>query len=671
MYCSLLASSRDSRSGNTPRADKRFALALRIAAFVTTLAHWNAGICAPQSIRFADAFGSGMVLPHGEPVAMQGHADPNQPLTLEIGRNTYRMRSDAQGHWQVQVPALRAGGPYTFVLRNEAGATATLTDVLAGELWLCSGQSNMEFSAAMSTDQPAEIMQGHPAIRLLNVAHQTALSPQSDFADKPVWQLATTETVRRFSAVCYFFARRKLAEEGMPIGIINASWGGSAIEPWIGEKTLAALPDYREQIETLRLFRSAPRKAELRFAEDWVNWWQTSSKSGLVWQRGVLDASNEWQDAPLKDWRTYPDPSLRTFTGNLWFSAQFELSESQSRKAAHFVLGKIDEVDTTWLNGHFVGNTFGYGTRREYRLEPGLLKAGTNQFTVFVTNTYDAGGMTGPESDVGIRFEDGEFVPLGNRWKYRVVPKEIGYPPRAPWESVAGTSGMFNAMIAPLRPLAPSGVIWYQGESNTDKPARYGQLLASLVADWRTYFRRDLSFIVVQLPAYGPIQVAPAESGWAALRQAQQQVAMKDARTGLVVTHDLGNDADIHPRRKYAVAERTLRVAQALHGSGVQDGVIPHVTALDASSIQLEFWPPLSGDTDKTQVAGFSICGAQAGSCVAVNAAQQGNRITVARSALPAASRLRYCWSDGGICSLHSLNGLPVSSFELPLITAP
>jgi sialate O-acetylesterase len=623
---------------------------------------------APTVPVFSEVFGTGMVLPHGQTVALQGHAAPNDSLTLSVDDASYQFRSDAKGEWRFALPALRAGGPHTLTLRNARGEGTTLTDVLAGEVWLCSGQSNMEFSAGASTGQPADFMQGHPAIRMLAVAHQTALEARDTFTEKPAWQTATADSIRRFSALCYFFARRKIADEGMPIGIINASWGGSAIQPWIGEARFATLPEYRPLVEQLRQYRSAPRKAELAFAEDWVKWWQARSALGPVWQRGVLDGNADWQDAPLKDWRTYADPRLKTFTGNLWFSAAFELSEAQARKGAAFVLGKIDEVDTTWLNGKFVGNTFGYGSRREYRLEPGMLQAGANQFSVFVTNTYDAGGMTGPEADVGIRFDDGEFLPLGSKWKYRIVPKETGYPPRAPWETVSGISGMFNGMIAPLRPLAPTGVIWYQGESNVDNAAPYGQLLATLIKDWRAYFGRELPFIVIQMPNYGAVATQPVESGWAMLRHAQQQVALHDAKTGLVVTQDLGIDTNLHPPRKHAVAERAVQVARALAGGGgAADGIAPQVTARNAGTIVLEFLPPLAAGRDTQPVSGFSLCGDSTGSCVAAKAAQRGSLVEIDSSALPAATRLRYCWSDGGTCELASLHGVTVSSFELPL----
>jgi sialate O-acetylesterase len=645
---------------------KALASCVAIASLWLT-ASSGAVAATPIEPQFASVFGSGMVLPFGEPVTLSGHAAPGVQLIVKVGERDYGTRSNARGEWRVQLQPLPAGGPYTIKLQDKRGAGATLTDVLAGEVWLCSGQSNMEFQVAMSTDQPAEVMQGHPAIRLLSVPHLTGLSAQESFAQPLAWQSATADSIKRFSALCYFFARRKISDDGLPIGLINASWGGSAIEPWISERQLATMPEYRHQVDLLRQYRTDQRKAELAFGADWVKWWQASSRMGPVWQRGVLDGNPEWQDAPLVDWRSYADPRLKSFTGNLWFSKSFELSAVQSAKGATFVLGKIDEVDTTWVNGKFVNNSFGYGTRREYRLEPGMLQAGTNQFSVFVTNTYEAGGMLGPVEDVGIRFDDGEFVNLGSGWKYRVVPKETGYPPRAPSESVHGVSGMFNGMIAPLRALVPSGVIWYQGESNVDNAGAYGQLLTSLIRDWRAYFGSQLPFIIVQLPNYGAVAQAPAESGWATLRNAQQQVALHDARVGLVVTQDLGNDADIHPRLKYAVAERAVQAAHALKGSGAKNGVVAQITINGRDKLVLEFNPPLSIGPPGKPVDGFSLCRSVTNSCVAARATQHGSRIEVERTALPDATRLRYCWSDGGVCGLKSLAGLPVASFELAL----
>lgn len=639
---------------------------IRTLNVLLPLAFVPPAFAAQPAPTFADVFGSGMVLPHDTPTTFTGRAAPRQKLKLEVDGTSYPVTSDVRGQWRVTAGPLRAGGPYTVALKNEQGEGATLSDVMAGEVWLCSGQSNMEFPVARSSDQPAEVMQGHPAIRLLSIAQKTAVSPREEFEAKPVWKVADAENIRRFSAVCYFFAHQKLAREGLPIGLINASWGGSSIEPWMREIELARLPAYRTRVNLLQQFRVEPRAAEIAFSNEWVQWWQSRSTMGPVWERGVLDGHAEWQDAALKDWRTWPDSRFKDFTGSVWYSTQFELTEAQSRKGASFVLGKVDEVDTTWLNGHFVANTFGYGSRREYRLESGWLKPGTNQFSVFVTSTWGAGGMYGPDADIGIRFDDGEFVPLGSSWKYRFVPKETGYPPRAPWESVSGITGMFNAMIAPLRPLAPTGVVWYQGESNVDK-GDYSVLLPGLVDGWRKWFNRNLPFIVVQLPNFGAIQRPPAESEWAMLRHRQQQVALRDPGVGLAVTQDIGDDADLHPTRKYAVAQRVLAVASALKGVGPKNGVVPRVVSAGAPLV-LEFSPPLATlDAQPANIEGFALCGKQQGSCVATGATQRGNRVEIDRSALPGATRLRYCWSDGGTCALKSLNHLPVSSFELPI----
>jgi sialate O-acetylesterase len=526
----------------------------------------------------------------------------------------------------------------------------------------------MAYAVSASVDRPEAYNQGSRAIRLLTIPQRAELSAAPAFAEPPVWQAATDETVPPFSAVCYFAARRMQERNGMPLGLINASWGGSAIEAWISEPALADVPGYDRKVVQLRQYRENRRAAELAFAGDWVAWWSRASDQGPVWEQGVLDETGEWRDAPLVNWKTYPDERLANHHGIVWFSTRFELSEAQAGMDATFVLGRIDEVDTTWINGRFVQNTFGYGTKREYPLEAGVLQSGVNQITVNVLNTWDAGGMLGPAEEVGIRFANGSFLALGDAWQYRFIPREVGEPPRSPWESVSGVSGMFNGMIAPLGALQPAGVIWYQGESNDASSASYQDLLTALVADWRRYFRNDaLPFIVVQLPNYGSVNATPGPSGWATIRQAQQQVALADDRVGLVVTHDVGDDADIHPQQKFVVGERVAAVAAALAGDGgVEDGVVPSFAMADAESlVLLRFAPPLAIAEGPVLVAGFTLCDRSGTNCAATVASHTGSRVAVEVGAMPEAALVRYCWSDGGECGLTAINGLPVSSFEI------
>jgi len=620
-----------------------------------------------QTLGFRSVFGGNMVLPHSRSLTLSGYALPDTALTLEVDSKRYSFSSDTAGQWQTEIEPLSAGGPYRIRLRNNSRAETVLDNVLAGNVWLCSGQSNIAYSVAASVDQPDAYNQGHPAIRLFSVPLRAELNALEEFSEPIAWQNATDDSVSRFSAVCYFSAREMIEQDGIPVGLINASWGGSAIEAWVSEQGLSRVDDYERKVNQLQQYREDRREAELAFADDWVQWWQSSSDQGAVWEQGVLDQSADWHEAPLQNWKTYPDERLKNHHGIVWFSRSFELSAEQQAKGATFVLGKIDEVDSTWINGKFVNNTFGYGTRREYPLEAGVLQNGSNQITVNVLNTWDAGGMLGPAEEVGLRFDDGAFLPLGIGWHYRFISRDTGHPPRSPWESVSGITGMFNGMISPLKPLRPAGVIWYQGESNAESSHSYQGLLTALVSDWRRHFNQRLPFIVVQLPNYGAVATIPVESGWATIRNTQQQVALQDAQVGLVVTHDVGNDADIHPRQKWIVGVRAARVAQALKGSGVADGVTPTIISMDSNIVVLDFSPPLQPDEVEKEVAGFSLCPVSEGSCVFTKARQTGSRVEISLDALAGADRVRYCWSDGGQCSLKAINGLPVSSFELNL----
>ena len=618
-----------------------------------------------ETLRFKSVFGSNMVLPYGRPITLSGNASPNTALILEVDNRLYKFGSDANGQWKTQIAPLSAGGPYQIRLSDNKGAEAVLDNILAGNVWLCSGQSNMAFPVVASVDQPDAYNHGHPAIRLLSVPMRAELNSQDEFIDPTAWQPATEESIKGFSAVCYFFAREMIEQDGIPLGLINDSWGGSAIEAWISEEGLDNIKEYVRKVSQLRQYRKNRRDAELAFADEWMQWWKANSDQGAVWEKGLLDKSADWREAPLQDWKTYPDERLKNHLGMLWFSKSFNLSNEQQAKKASFVLGKIDEVDSTWINGKFVNNSFGYGTRREYPLEAGVLHEGINQITVNVLNTWGAGGMIGPAGEVGLKFDDGEFLPLGSDWYYRFIPHETGFPPRSPWESVSGISGMFNGMISPLKPLQPEGVIWYQGEPNAEASKTYQGLLTTLISDWRGYFNQRLPFIVVQLPNYGEIAKTPVESGWATIRNAQQQVALKDDLVGLVVTHDVGDDSDIHPKKKWIVGKRTAMVAQALYGKGVADGVVPMIISKDSDAIMLEFLPPLR--FEEKDIDGFSLCNASGESCAFTKAGQIGSRIKISLSTFPKAEKLRYCWSDGGQCTLKAINGLPVSSFEISL----
>ncbi len=325
----------------------------------------------------------------------------------------------------------------------------------------------------------------------------------------------------------------------------------------------------------------------------------------------------------------------------------------------------------TWVNGRGVGSTYGAGTGREYPIPPGLLHAGDNQVVVNVLDTYRDGGLAGPASAHALRFKDGSRVPLDAGWKYRAVPG-TGSPPRAPWETAGGLSTLYNGMIAPIGHYGLRGLLWYQGESNISEGAHYGDLLRMLRNDWRKRLGADLPMLVVQLAGYGQAPNQPGESGWAMLREAQRQAVDEDARSGLVVTIDIGDHYDVHPPNKQEVGRRLARAARhVIYGekSLPPSGPVPHSAARAGDAVVVTF-----DDTSGDLVAqgadgpiGFELCGAQPGTCRYADATTKGSTVTLHAPNAVEATRVRYCWADGPVCTLFDGAHLPAGPFEMPI----
>jgi len=287
---------------------------------------------------------------------------------------------------------------------------------------------------------------------------------------------------------------------------------------------------------------------------------------------------------------------------------------------------------------------------------------------VNVLNTWGAGGMIGPNDHVGLKFSDEQTFPLGDGWLYRKVPAEIPNPPRVPWDELGGLSGLSNAMIAPLDGFKLTGAIWYQGETDAGNPAPYEQLLTALTNDWRKRFDVSLPFLIVQLPNFGKLPAAPGESGWAAIRDAQRRVAEAHPKTGLVVTIDTGNIADLHPPDKRVVGRRAADVARVLvYGEqGIPDGLSPAVVYREGDDVVVEFDPDI--DTLRVISAAapiaFELCGEAHGDCEYADSRIMGNRVLLSGPGSKQATRVRHCWADAPVCNLYGESGLPVSSFE-------
>ncbi|HYE27815.1 MAG TPA: sialate O-acetylesterase [Allosphingosinicella sp.] len=611
-------------------------------------------------------FSDHAVLQRERAIVVWGEAAPRELLTVSLGGASRSVTAGGDGRWRVELPAMPAGGPYDLTVVGTKGASARAQDVLVGDVWLCSGQSNMEFPVGRALNGEAEVAGASDAhLRILTVPKKTAAAPAAGFGGPISWAPASPHAVRDFSAACYFMVRELRASEKVPIGAIAASWGGTAIRSWMDEAAGRAVGG--EDAALLDLYRRDPAAANLRFGERWQAWWR--ARSPLEPWRDP--AGLAWKPMPrIGYWEGWGDPAFAAFNGMMWARKTFTLSREEAARLATLSLGVVDEIEQTWVNGVPVGNTFGWDVARDYPLPRGLLREGENVILVNLYDAYGAGGFQGPAEVLKLGFAGGGARALGEGWEYAVAPSGLGEPPRPPWDAAAGLSLIHNGMIAPLGPFGFRGVAWYQGETDGGMPAGYAEKLRAMMAGWRRQFGApELPFLIVSLANFGPPALVPRASGWAEIREAQRQVTMGDEHAGLVVAIDLGDRLDIHPANKQEVGRRLARAARAL-AYGAQEPAGPEAVRVrrTGGEIAVEF----AGVTGAlrswsgSSVVGVELCGTTQESCRYALAVAQGGRLLVADDGKPA-TRVRYAWADSPVVNLYDEAPLPPGPFELPI----
>lgn len=622
-------------------------------------------------------FQSHAVLQRDRPIALWGRARPGERVTVTLAGRRASALADGTGRWLVELPPFGPGGPHQLAAATDSGETRTLDDVLIGDVYLCSGQSNMEWPVQSTLNARREIAQSaNESIRLFSVARAAAPGPRDRFAAAPAWQRAGPETVGGFSATCFYFARELQKTVNVPLGLIHSSWGGSNIEAWISGEGLRRAGDFDEQVDLLGLYARDEAAAVRRLGDRWAAWWRSRVPTPAGEEPWQSRGADGWRDVPdFRSWKTWSVPELAELNGMVWFRRVVSLTEGQARQAATLSLGAIDELDQTWVNGEPIANTFGWGAPRHYTLAAGVLRPGENLIVVNVLSTWDQGGMLGPAESVRLRLADGSEVALGTGWQYKLAPADVGTPPRGPWHAIGGLSTLYNAMIAPIGRYGLRGVLWYQGESNANAADAYEGLLTGLMADWRDAFGTDLSFLIVQLPNFGAPPAQPVASGWASLRDAQRRAVLRDGRAGLTVTIDIGDRHELHPPNKQEVGRRLARTARhVVYGEALTpSGPVPASAEREGARVALTF-----RDIDGRLVAyssahpiGFELCGADQASCRFVRADLEGTRVVLHDTgASGPPTRIRYCWGDAPICNLYDESGLPAGPFELPIGTS-
>jgi sialate O-acetylesterase len=609
------------------------------------------------------------VLQRDRSIPVWGEAPAGDRVTLSMGAATLDTRADATGHWRAALPALPAGGPFTLTVRTQSGRSQSITDVLVGDVYLCSGQSNMELAMTRSLDAAGEIAAAkNDRIRLMSVARVSSAAPLAHFQNPVAWTSVSPDSVRDFSAVCYYFARELQKSVPVPLGLIHSSWGGSRIEPWMSDAALRGVGGFDARLDQLRLYARDPKTGNDRHGELWEQWWRDGAHS-TPWK----ESGAAWRAAPepMRDWKTWGVPELKNHDGMVWFQRSVMLTAQQAAATATLNLGAIDKVDETWVNGRPIGNSFGYATERSYGIPPATLRAGENSIVVNVLSTWGTGGMYGPADHMTLRFADGSTAALGGQWRYQPVPESMGLPPRAAWDPLGGLSSIHNAMIAPLLPYGLKGVLWYQGESNAVDAAKYQALLSALMHDWRREFGAALPFLIVELPNFGKPSILPAASDWANLREAQRRAVLGDAHAALAVTIDVGEADELHPPNKQAVGRRLARAARHLiYGETLSaSGPVPRFAMRSGDRIEVHF-DGIDGALvtySATRAVGFELCGSTQNSCRFVDSSVQHDRVSLDASAVADATRVRFCWGDAPLCNLYDRSGLPAGPFEIDI----
>ena len=621
-----------------------------------------AGMPCAQAVELPRMFSDGMVLQRGQPIPVWGRATPGAKVAVSLDGKAESAVADAKGDWRVLLPAHAAGGPLRMRI-DDGVAPVELRDVLVGDVWLASGQSNMEWPLSQTEGADAAIAAANePLIRHFKIPKSWSSTPQWQLQGGE-WLSASAASAGQFSAAAYYFAIELRKATGVPIGIIDSTWGGSRIEAWMDADTQGLNP--ADSVAAERKARAdderATAEARRRLAQ-----WPAGRADDSGWQAPGLDTST-W--ASIKVPGIWESQGWAIIDGIAWYRTAFNLSAAEAKAGVTLAVGRIDDSDTTWVNGVQVGQTtLQYNLPRAYEVPGSALHAGRNEVAVKVTDSGGGGGVHGVASELYLQLADGTRRPLDSEWRFRFA--EARLVPADDNKNQFPTL-LYNAMIHPLQPYPLRGAIWYQGESNAyavEESLRYRTLFPAMIKQWRAQWDAPaLPFLWVQLASFGSGADTPQQSPWSVLRESQTATLSLPA-TGQVVTIDIGDRADIHPRNKrdvgqrLALAARHVAYGEALVYSGpMQRGVrfADHAAIVDFNTGGAALVARGGGG-----VQGFEVAGADRVFHPA-RARIDGDTVAVRSDAVVTPVAVRYGWrDDAGKANLANAAGLPASPFR-------
>jgi sialate O-acetylesterase len=659
---------------------KRKTLALAASLLLVTLA----GV-ARADVRVPSVVGDNMVLQQGRKSRVWGWAEPGERVTVSFRGDKATAVPDARGRWEVYLGPHKAGGPFELTVAGRN--TLNFKNVLVGEVWVCSGQSNMEWSLvnAQGGDRAAAAAD-YPLIHLFTVAKKTSEQPLEDVEGR--WVVTTPKEAAPFSAVGYFFGRELHRRLGVPVGLIHTSWGGTPAEAWTSRGALSADPTlkpilerYDGQLTDLPRLQREYERAQAEWASKYVSadpgnkgepeGYAKPGHDAAAWKR--MNLPQLWETAGLD------------VDGVVWFRRELEVPAAWAGKDLTLKLGAIDDFDTTYFNGERVGATGAevpnaWTFPRRYRVPGALVRPGKNVVAVRVYDRmggggFGGGGASGAMSLAPVGATAGGALALEGEWDYKpesvVEAKRLDYSnypgPRPGPDNQNSPAVLYNAMLAPLTRYAIRGAIWYQGESNAGRAYQYRTLFPAMIRDWRARWGQgDFPFYFVQLANWKARKQDSIDSEWAELREAQTLTMRSVPNTGMAVAIDIGEAEDIHPRNKLDVGLRLARwaLAGAYRQRVAPSGPLYVSHAVEGDRIRVRFEHARGLKTSEGGApADFAVAGADR-KFVRAEARVEGDAVVVWSKDVPRPVAVRYAWADNPAANLYNADGLPASPFR-------
>lgn len=617
---------------------------------------------ANANVKMPLLFSDGMVLQRNKEIPVWGWADPNEKVTIHFNKQTKTIQADKNGKWMVKLAAEKAGGPFELAISGKN--KIIIKDVLVGEVWICSGQSNMEFQVSKTLNAKDEINDSnYPMIRHFGIAQDLNGTPKEDLkAGK--WEASNKENVGNFTAVGFYFAKKLYAELKIPIGIINTSWGGTNVETWTSREAFENSDEFKDMIADVpvmntdsisKLYAVQMKERVEKIQGTPVtatdeNTFKETTFNDKAW--GELNTPSLWENQPLGN-----------LDGVVWMRKTITLSAEDIKDQAILSLAKIDDEDITYVNGSEVGKNTVYDAKRIYTIPANVLKEGTNVIAVRIVDTGGGGGIYGDSEDLKLTIGS-KVIPLDGNWKFKVIVVKTALSPNS------YPSLLYNAMVNPLVPYAIQGVLWYQGEANVWRANQYKKAFPLMIQDWRAKFKQgDFPFYFVQLSTFDEFKGnSKVGSRWAELREAQSET-LKLKNTGMAVTTDIGNAKDIHPTNKQDVGLRLAAIAlNNVYGKKqIYSGPAFKAQQIKGNQIILTFdniGSGLSTSDNSENVKGFEIAGGDK-VFYSAKAIIKNNTIIVSSENVPNPVAVHYGWADDDTeINLYNKEKFPASPFR-------